>query len=92
VSTPPVATATGLTKRHGATVALDSGDLELYPGVTGLLRGTGRHLVPCNVSRHDPRSSKHAGGPDASPREPRLLIAGDPLPERLSRSRAKGRA
>ena len=28
--------------------------------------------------------------PDVSPREPRLLIAGDPLPMRLSRSRAKG--
>lgn len=26
-------------------------------------------------------------GPDSSPREPRLLIAGDPLPVRLSRSR-----
>ncbi len=44
MSTPPVATATGLTKRYGATVALDSGDLELYPGVTGLLgpKGAGK--------------------------------------------------
>jgi hypothetical protein len=30
-------------------------------------------------------------GPDVSSREPRLLIAGDPLPVRLSRSRTKGR-
>ena len=29
------------------------------------------------------------GRPDAPPREPRLLIAGDPLPARLSRSRAQ---
>jgi ABC-2 type transport system ATP-binding protein len=41
VSTQPVATIENLTKRYGATVALDSVDLTLRPGVTGLLGPNG---------------------------------------------------
>jgi threonine/homoserine/homoserine lactone efflux protein len=35
-------------------------------------------------------SRRFCGGPDASPREPRILIPGDPLPVRLARSRRRG--
>ena len=37
----PSAVATGLTKRFGATIALDGVDLQLHPGVTGLLGPNG---------------------------------------------------
>jgi hypothetical protein len=32
------------------------------------------------------------GGPDASPREPQIFVAGDPLPVGLTRSRTNGGA
>jgi ABC-2 type transport system ATP-binding protein len=41
VISQPIAAVDGLTKRYGATVALDGVDLTLYPGVTGLLGPNG---------------------------------------------------
>ena len=41
MTTPPLVVATELTKRYGATVALDALDLTLGPGVTGLLGPNG---------------------------------------------------
>jgi ABC-type multidrug transport system ATPase subunit len=59
VSNQAVAIMARLTKRYGATVALDSVDLARYPGVTGLL-GPDRAGKTTTDCRHT------TGAPDLS--------------------------